>query len=243
TSPIGLTSGELALTRNVNITGPGANLLTVQRSSGSFRIFHVSSGKTVTISALTISGGTATGANGGAILNDHGPLTTTGSTISGNSAALGGGIYNDGDTTSASLTLVNSTISGNSASTDGGGLYNKGAVGGTATLGLTNSTVSGNAANGSGGGVYNEGDTGTAAPPTITNATITNNRSDNDTNASGTGGGLKNVTATVTLRNTIVARNFVGGSPATAADDVSGALDTATSFNNLIGDGTNMTGV
>src|SRR5207248_2806331 len=40
------------------------------------------------------------------------------STLSGNSATLGGGVYNDG-----TLTITNSTISGNTASSLGGGVY------------------------------------------------------------------------------------------------------------------------
>ncbi len=60
---------------------------------------------------------------------------------------------------------------------------------GGATLNLTNSTLSGNNATGSGGGVFSDGVSGTT-PVNITNCTITNNRADNDTDSSGTGGGL-----------------------------------------------------
>jgi hypothetical protein len=58
------------------------------------------------------------------------------STVSGNTAGEGGGIYNAG-----TFMLTNSTVSGNT----GGGIYNDG------TLTLTNSTVSGN----TGSGIYN----------------------------------------------------------------------------------------
>src|ERR1700694_3925214 len=54
---ITLTSGELAINKNITISGPGPNLLTVSRSSGTFRIFHVLSGHTDTIQGLTIRGG------------------------------------------------------------------------------------------------------------------------------------------------------------------------------------------
>lgn len=54
---IGLTSGEIAIAKNITISGPGTNLLTVARSSGTFRIFHITPGHTVTIADLTISGG------------------------------------------------------------------------------------------------------------------------------------------------------------------------------------------
>ena len=54
------------------------------------------------------------------------------STLSGNSGPLGGGIYNDGLSGSATLMIVNSTLSGNSGGT--GGIFNSGGVGGNATL-------------------------------------------------------------------------------------------------------------
>src|SRR6266403_2283751 len=57
---ITLTSGELPITHNITISGPGANLLTVKRSSSAgtnFRIFHVMPSLTVTIQGLTISDG------------------------------------------------------------------------------------------------------------------------------------------------------------------------------------------
>ena len=69
------------------------------------------------------------------------------STISGNSAAEGGGgIFNNG-----TLTITNLTISGNSANDAGGGVFDNG------TSTITNSTISGNSAresSSSGGGIY-----------------------------------------------------------------------------------------
>ena len=64
-------------------------------------------GCTLTITNSTISGNQAN--NGGGIYNS-GTLTITSSTVSTNTTGLGGGIYNNGGT----LTIVNSTISGNS---------------------------------------------------------------------------------------------------------------------------------
>src|SRR5215813_13327541 len=55
---ITLTSGELAITKNLTIQGPGANTLTIRRANGpEFRIFNI--GGTVAISDLTISNGKA----------------------------------------------------------------------------------------------------------------------------------------------------------------------------------------
>ena len=73
---------------------------------------------------------------------------------------------------------------------------------------------------------------------TITNSTITNNRADNNTDSTGTGGGIVVVVAvaTVVLRNSIVDLNFNGSSPGTTADDIRGAVVAGgVSTHNLIG--------
>ena len=44
---INLTSDELAIDKNITISGPGWDMLTVSTSSGTFRIFHVMPGRTV----------------------------------------------------------------------------------------------------------------------------------------------------------------------------------------------------
>ena len=86
------------------------------------------------------------------------PVAVTGSTISGNDAPAGGGIYVDDG---VDMTLENSTISGNTATGSGGGggiLTDpvNGSPEGTATL--TNSTVTANVApSGTGGAFNNDG--------------------------------------------------------------------------------------
>ena len=184
-SPITLTSAELVISKNLTIQGPGANLLTVQRSTAIgtpiFRVFNIGS-VTVRISGLTIAngntadgaaGGSNPGVNGGGIINT-GTLTITNSFITGNLTGSGGsndggtggpggdggGIYNSG-----TLTVTNSTISGNSAGPGGnGGATATGGTGGrgggianTGTLSVVNSTLNGNQA-GNGG---NAGSSGT----------------------------------------------------------------------------------
>ena len=152
TGAINLTSGELLINKSLTINGPGANLLSVQRSAaaGNFRIFNIAPASVIaTISGLTIANGNSPGSNGGGIYNNGGTLTVSNSTLSGNSAgsgAGGGGIFNNVGT----LTVSNSTISGNSASFGGGGINS---FRGTVTV--TNSTISGNTINGgNGGGIY-----------------------------------------------------------------------------------------
>ena len=147
---ITLTTGQLVVGNSVTISGPGANNLTVN-GNAAWRVFHISSGKIVTISGLTIMNGDArANANGfgGGIDNDHATLTVSNCTVSGNIASEGGGISNDGDSGSATLIITNSTIKDNSVNsttpTSGAGIYNSGRFSGSATLIITNSTLSGN---------------------------------------------------------------------------------------------------
>jgi hypothetical protein len=76
-------------------------------------------------------------------------LTVSGSTLSGNCATYGGGIYN----AFSVATVSGSTLSGNSATTAGGGVYNTG----TATV-KNSSSITGNIAPvGAGADAYNSG--------------------------------------------------------------------------------------
>src|SRR2546427_11006424 len=70
TSPITLTSGQLAIGKNLTINGPGANLLTISGNNAS-RVFLTASGATVTLDGLTIANGRAIG--GGGTFHDSGP--------------------------------------------------------------------------------------------------------------------------------------------------------------------------
>ena len=88
----------------------------------SVQVFQVQSGATATLSGLTISGGSTTGNGGG--LDVNGSATLIDCTISGNSAASGGGVYTGPGGTA---TLTSSTINGNTASGAGGGVDNLGA--------------------------------------------------------------------------------------------------------------------
>jgi hypothetical protein len=131
--------------------------------------------------------------SGGGIANQgYEPLfssvTATDTTVSGNTAEFGGGIYNAFG--NATMTLERSTISANGA-TNGGGIYNWG------TLSATNSTVSGNTAAESGGGImFNKGAGGSAM---VTHSTISDNAA-----AEGSGIHHHSQLATLTLRSSLL---------------------------------------
>ena len=98
----------------------------------------------MTIHDSIISGNVADNFGGG-IFNYLGFLIITGSTISGNAASFGGGIYTFG-----SLRVTNSTFSGNSA-TVGGGIQHQ-----STTMLVSSSTFVDNSAS-EGGGIWNSG--------------------------------------------------------------------------------------
>jgi hypothetical protein len=81
---IALTGGQLDVTDDLAITGPGAERLTASGGNAS-RVFQVESGETVFISGLTIAGGNAGGGNGGGIDN-FGALTVSDVVFSVNAA-------------------------------------------------------------------------------------------------------------------------------------------------------------
>jgi hypothetical protein len=169
TGTIRLISGELFISNNVTILGPGANVLAVDGNVTNF-MFTISS-NTVSISGLTITNGlrgianlagtvtvsncAITGNNTG-IYNGNARLSVVACTISGNTAIAGAGIYNDGSALGhAILSVTDSTISGNLASDRGGGIANDGSAQGNATLSVISSTFSGNSP-AKGDAIFNE---------------------------------------------------------------------------------------
>jgi hypothetical protein len=128
-------------------------------------------------------------------------LTLINTTVSNNSALIGGAICNGG-----TLTIIDSTISGNTAREQmGGGIANYG------TLTVTNSTFTGNTAHRSlvgslAGGILNGGLFQSAGTLAINNSTFSGNVA-----RGGKGGGLFNVKgSTVVLQNSIVTNNTGG---------------------------------
>src|SRR5581483_4769398 len=208
-------NNELLVNKSVTITGPGASVLTVKRISGAvnnFRVFEITSGKTVAISGLTIANGHAAGSfpasEGGGIFNDHGTLTLSTCVLSGNTADDGGGglFHNAAAAGSASVTIQNCTVASNTASVGGGALYNYGDTG-TATATISNSTFNGNgttAAGGAGGALDNFSATAGTATLLVTNSTISGNTSNGDA------GGLVNNASTGTAAATLTSVTITG---------------------------------
>ena len=157
---ITLTSGGLAVFKNVTISGPGADQLSIDANSSPI---HLSSGFYVaaiaTISGLTIRNG----ADG--IDNLGGTLTVKNCVISGNSRY---GIYNTTpEFGTVTAMILSTTVSGNS----GGGISTQPAIfSGGATVTITDCTISGNFSAPGGGGIF-----GTHTCLTVANSTISGN--------------------------------------------------------------------
>jgi predicted outer membrane repeat protein len=194
-----LTSGELQITRNVTINGPGAKNLAVNGNAIS-RVFE-NFASNVTISGFTVTNGLPLlpDSNGGGGILNHGGLTLTGSRIISNNAggvppfgSNGGGINSNGGGT---LTVTNSVISGNNSGGSqgwGGGLLFSG--GGTLTV--TNSVIINNSS-GSGGGIYADG-----GIVTVSNSTISGNMG-----VCNEGGGIATNNAQLTVMNSTISGN------------------------------------
>ena len=163
--------------------------------------------------------GTGVRGYGGAIYNcPNSTLTLINTTITKNSAVVGGAICNGG-----LLTILNSTFSGNVARQfKGGAIANYGA------LTITNSTFSGNTSGSGGfaGAILNGGVFQITGTLTINNSTLSGN-----TAGEGRGGGIFNVKgSTVVLQNSIIANNSGG--------NCSGAGAMTSNGYNLSSDGT-----
>lgn len=190
-----LGASGLILSGRVEIRGPGADVLSVQRKADGpeFRIFLVNTGATAQMSGLTIRGGqTASGQMAGGISN-RGNLTLTNSLITENiSDTFGGGLVNVGTLTLDGCTVRANLTRGNDTS---GGLDNNG------PLTVVNSTFDGNSAPLGGGNTGSGGAIWTSVSATIRNSTLVGN-------GAGVGaGGIFVARGTVTVDNTIVADN------------------------------------
>jgi hypothetical protein len=167
TSHGGANNALPVITTSIEMVGPAT--ITRAPTALPFRIAQVSGtgGFTLT-TGVALTNGNVSG-NGGAILN-HGAVTLTGSSLTGNTATgSGGGLANIVNATSAApaATFTGGSVSNNTSQVNGGGIYN----GPGDTLTTTGLVMSGNTAGRRGGGL--DADTSTAT--TMTGTTVTGN--------------------------------------------------------------------
>jgi hypothetical protein len=242
---ITLTSGELAVTKNLTISGPGAASLAI---SGNVLSRVINNSAHLALSGLTIRNGEAGAGTGGGILNaGSGVLTISHSVITANRAQRGGGVFNS---PGGQLQVTDSTVSANftrlmdvGLDASGAGIYNAG-PGGVASI--TGSTFSTNDVHDHGSGLYNDA-TATVANSTfslgqastaavynnsgalqLNNVTITLNNGRKDATGLFSNGG------TVSLANSIITGNTTSGN--TSLPDCGGTLTSG--GHNLIGNAT-----
>ena len=210
---ITLTTGGLVIDKNLTINGPGADSLTIARSSADgtphFAVFYIASGPfAVVMSGLTISNGyndgvTSSGRGGGLDNESVATVAISDCNFSNNQAYYsGGGIGHNYGT--GELDLTGCVISQNTViATYGGGLATD--VGG-GTVNLLGCTVSANTSNFYAGGIYN----GSGATMTITESTILDNVLTVDPfGGAGDGGGISN-DGTLTIDRSTIAYNTNG---------------------------------
>jgi hypothetical protein len=192
---ITLTGGQLNITDDLTIEGPGANTLAVSGNHAS-RIFNISGGVTVTIAGLTITDGLAAGGpgQGGGILNTGSNLTVAHDVLSNNEALGNSGNGNGAagaieSTAGATLNVTHSLFLHNQA------IGNNTALGGaiecTGSATVSDSTFIGNLAHGGdsgtsgftrGGAIYNS-----LGVLTVANSTLTGNQAIGGSNNTGSG--------------------------------------------------------
>lgn len=217
-SPITLTSAEILIDRDVTIQGSGAKKTTIQAAAtpiaGNNRIFTISGGTMVTLTAVTLRHGNPGETEpGGAIqILPAADVTIEDSAIAANRGGQSGGAI---QLQSATLSISNSEISENisaqiGVNTFGGGIAVQ-ADSGDAVLSVNNSTISDNFSR-NGGGISVWVGSGRTVNLTLSHCTI----ADNAIESGGAGSGLYAFVDTagtfhVDVANCIVANGVLGG--------------------------------
>ncbi len=227
TGTINLNSDLPELTESLTITGPGADVLTID-ADGADHVFSIHSptdDQDLVVSGLTLTGAVSSALKNRGVTEHLDTLTVDSCILTGNSASAGGAINPNGGTT----TISNSTIFDNEAG-NGGGIRVR-MANQSVQVTISNTTISGNRARTDGGGI--EVDIGTVI---LNNVTLIDNESDSDNDMDGDGGGFfMSMDTSLTLKNTIVAGNTdMGGE----GPDCSGPGTIDSDGYNFVGDTT-----
>jgi len=183
---INLTSALDSIGADVIILGPAAGVTVRRDTGGLYRIFAVDSGKGATLQNLTITNGNLAALGGG--IYNQGNLALTNCVVSGNTG-IGGGITS---AVGSSLSLTNCVVSGNTSTGFGGGLLANG------TTSVSNSAITGNTAT-TGGGIY------TIGSLFLSHSTLSGNT------ATSIGGGIANNGGSANLFNSTISGNTASG--------------------------------
>jgi hypothetical protein len=231
TGTITLTSGGLPINKNITISGPGADQLSIDGNQA-LLVFGVFPGKAATISGLTVRNAQSGVLNDGTVTVTHCVLSNSYNGLSNygvaavSSCVLTGNLYNGLYSYEGVTTVSNCVVSGN----PGDGLFNNGnfgpnnsvagrgsmtvsdsiisdnsggGVGNYFFLTVLNSTLSANSTALDGGGIRS----GTFKAPgsvTVINSTISGN------SASGGGGGIAIYYGSLTIVNSTISGNSAG---------------------------------
>jgi predicted outer membrane repeat protein len=197
-----LVNGALSIAEDVTIDASSVGGATIDAAMNS-PVIDLQADR-LTLTGLTITGGSTTYAGGGIHAPQATTLTLSDSVVTGNQAQdEGGGIYLNSSTgTTSSLVLSNSTVSGNTSNYGrGGGIA---LVGNHSVVELNDVTLSTNTALYDGGGLYigaNEVDL------TLANSTVTGNVA---SNVSGGGLHINAPDLNVTLSDSVISGNVAG---------------------------------
>ena len=190
----------------------GAHNTAIRRRAGTtFRLFDVAASGSLSLTSITVDGGSTAGLGGG--IQNAGTVVLSRTVFTDNAAGNGGALANNAGGTmrvsdsdferntttgvgggaiinSADLTVTGSVLSRNTAPINGGAVNTQSA----GITRLTSTAVSENTSGGLGGGLSNLGTT------SLTGSTVTHNRGSS-------GGGIATGNTNVTLRATVVRNN------------------------------------
>ncbi len=158
---ISLTSGVLAVQRNVTVVGLGRDELALTAGDVS-PVLAIAQGVTSTVRSLTIRDtNRGVGAVTSSAIRNHGQLFLEDIALIGNGGSSGGALFNTG-----TVQLQNCVLRDNRATSTGGGIASEGGV-----VQISASTLADNVAGSNGGAIF-----GTGATIEIVNSTLDDNQ-------------------------------------------------------------------